>query len=100
MISWKFQVRAYLNLKVDALNRIPYELNPVFTQQDYQLIMLSSNVAQLVYKATIKRPDSTITNYSLRNSIWKNDGGKWQMIFHQGTPCEPFEISRADCINK
>ena len=25
---------------------------------------------------------------SLRSSIWKRYGDKWQMIFHQGTKCE------------
>lgn len=26
--------------------------------------------------------------YSLRSSIWKIEGGKWKIIFHQGTICK------------
>ena len=79
--------------KVDALNRIPSETSPEFTQQNYELRVLSENVMQLIYKATIKCPNSTVIKHSMRNSVWKYNGSLWQMAFHQGTPCEPFTIS-------
>lgn len=81
--------------KSHALSRIPSEVSPVFTQQDHELRVLGSNVAQLIYKATIQRPGDKSISYSQRNSIWKLNEGVWQMWFHQGTPCEPFEIDFA-----
>lgn len=79
--------------KSHALNRIPNEVSPIFTQQDHELRIISKDIAQLIYKATIQKPGEKKVFYSLRNSIWKLKGNKWQMLYHQGTPCEPFEIS-------
>jgi len=82
--------------KSHALSRIPDEISPVFTQQDYELRVLNDDIAQLIYRATVKRENDNEIAYSQRNSIWKLTDKKWQMLFHQGTPCEPFEI----CFNK
>ncbi|WP_062268525.1 DUF4440 domain-containing protein [Endozoicomonas arenosclerae] len=79
--------------KSHALSRIPGEISPIFTQQDYEVRILDKGLAQLIYKATIQRPNEESISYSIRNSIWKLNGGIWQMLFHQGTPCEPFKIS-------
>lgn len=79
--------------KAHALNRIPDEVAPTFTQQDYEVRILGEELAQLIYKATVQRPNEEFKSYSLRNSIWKLNGEVWQMLFHQGTPCEPFEVS-------
>jgi len=78
--------------KPHALSRIPDEASPFFTQQDYELTVLSENVAQLIYRATVKRENEKKVAYSLRNSIWKMTDGEWQMLFHQGTLCEPFDV--------
>lgn len=82
--------------KSHALSRIPDEISPEFTQQDYELRVLSESVAQLVYRATIKLQNEETIAYSQRNSIWKLTDGKWQILFHQGTPCQPFSI----CFNQ
>lgn len=76
--------------KSHALERIPGEVSPIFTQQDYELRILGSDVAQLIYKATVQKPGDDNVSYSQRNSIWKLNNGEWQMLFHQATPCEPF----------
>jgi hypothetical protein len=54
------------------------------------LRMLAPDLAQLLYRATILKPNEFITRYSLRSSLWKEEDGRWQLIFHQGTPCEAF----------
>ncbi|MDH5432660.1 MAG: DUF4440 domain-containing protein [Gammaproteobacteria bacterium] len=78
--------------KAHALSRIPHEVSPDFWQQDFSLNKFKNTLAQLVYKAAIKHPDSEEIKYSRRSSIWRFNGDVWQMIFHQGTLCEPFEI--------
>ncbi len=79
--------------KSHALNRIPSEEIPEFTLQDYQLRVLGKNLVQLIYKASIKRQNQDVIDYSLRNSIWKLIEEKWQMLFHQGTQCQPFVVN-------
>ena len=74
--------------KTDVLKRLPTETPPVISQQDFACRVLAEALAQLTYRATIQRADNN-PSYSLRSSIWRFDGEKWQMVFHQGTPCGP-----------
>ncbi len=76
--------------KKEVLRQLPQEKCPEFSATAFELRLLSSDVAQLVYKASMKKPSEFITRYSLRSSLWKQSQGRWQLIFHQGTPCEPF----------
>ncbi|WP_298772305.1 DUF4440 domain-containing protein [uncultured Shewanella sp.] len=77
--------------KSDALNRIPDEMSPEFTQQDYAITMLASNVVLLTYRATIKKFGKSEMAYSMRSSIWRFNDGHWRMVFHQGTPTPAFD---------
>ncbi|MNO19890.1 hypothetical protein D3C76_96340 [compost metagenome] len=36
--------------------------------------------------ATYKTFNAKNGGYTLRSSIWRCKGGRWQMLFHQGTP--------------
>ena len=76
--------------KADVLARLPTETPPAITQQDFDCRVLADGLAQLTYRATIQRTDDNSPTYSVRSSICRFDGEKWQMIFHQGTACEPF----------
>ena len=76
--------------KADVLERLPTETPPAITQQDFDCRVLADGLAQLTYRATIKRAENQSPSYSVRSSIWRFDGEKWQMIFHQGTACNPF----------
>lgn len=77
--------------KAEALADVPSEVPTRFHQQDFQLRMLADDVAMLTYRATIRRPTDAPPKYSLRCSIWKHNGKRWQMTFHQGTLCPAFE---------
>lgn len=76
--------------KADVLERLPAETPPVITQQDFDCRVLADGLAQLTYRATILRAENESPSYSVRSSIWRFDGEKWQMVFHQGTVCGPF----------
>jgi len=76
--------------KEEVMARLPGEVPPEFTASDFKLRELSSNVVQLVYRATMKKITDDGIRYSLRSSIWKLNNEVWQMEFHQGTPCESF----------
>lgn len=53
---------------------------------EFRLTQLAEGVALLTYRAhrgaTAARPSAD----SLRSSLWRLGDGRWQMVFHQGTP--------------
>lgn len=51
---------------------------------DFQCRMLSDAVALLTYKAL--HIEASVETRTLRSSIWKFEHGRWQLVFHQGTP--------------
>ena len=77
--------------KKEALERLPAELPPQISAFEYKLRHLAPNYAQLLYKAVMVKGGETTATYSLRCSIWSLINGRWQMLFHQGTLCKPFE---------
>lgn len=79
--------------KADVLQRLPTETPPVISQQDFDCRVLADGLAQLTYRATMQRVENQSPSYSVRSSLYRFDGEKWQMIFHQGTACEPFDMA-------
>jgi hypothetical protein len=66
---------------VNALiNETPYTLNAA----DFELSLLSKDIALLKYKTKTNFGNNLI-NTTKRSSLWKNEGSKWKMVFHQGT---------------
>ncbi len=60
--------------------------------QDYQCIQLEPSVQLLIYKSAWITNDQAVSGFAKRSSIWVFTGDKWQMKYHQGTPCAEFEI--------
>lgn len=77
--------------KQEVLKRLPQESPPEFSSRDFQLRPLSDNIVQLIYKATMLKAGAAQISYSLRSSLWQHNGDHWQMLFHQGTLCPPFD---------
>jgi len=55
------------------------------TAHDVQVRMLADGVALITYR-TVRHPPYASVTQSRRSSIWKSIDGRWQMVFHQGTP--------------
>jgi hypothetical protein len=53
---------------------------------DLSVRSLAANVTLVTYRAVGRDPASGNEWHSLRSSVWKLTDGRWQMIFHQGTP--------------
>ncbi|KSV61838.1 DUF4440 domain-containing protein [Ensifer sp. ENS07] len=51
---------------------------------NYALTPISKDAVLLTYETKTSYSDGS-TRCVLRSSIWKHDGAKWQMFFHQGT---------------
>ncbi len=71
--------------KKEALESLPDEENIEIKATDFEFRLLSNEIAHITYKSNLFDESGTHIRTSYRTSIWKYDGIKWQMIFHQGT---------------
>jgi len=53
--------------------------------EEFETKRLSDDIVLVTYKTSKIDPDTGSRFQSLRSSIWKNNSGNWQMMFHQGT---------------
>jgi hypothetical protein len=68
---------------IDSLGKESIDLE--ISVEDFESKYLSNDVVLVTYKTSKINPDSGIRFQSLRSSIWKNNSGRWEMVFHQGT---------------
>ena len=52
----------------------------------FQVMRLASDVALVTYRGNCRFPESDKVSRSLRSSIWRKRNGRWEVVFHQGTP--------------
>ncbi len=64
------------------LERLPEEDKIEMELTGFQAKRLAENVYLTTFRV-LRRNDM---KYSIRSSIWKENKGQWQMVFHQGTP--------------
>lgn len=60
--------------------------------QDYEIIPLEPSTHLLLYRTVWIDELGNKTHYAKRSSIWSFNGENWQLKYHQGTPCEAFEL--------
>jgi len=53
---------------------------------DFSTRSLSSDTVLVTYRLVVQRGTAELQVHSIRASIWKSINGRWQMVFHQGTP--------------
>jgi glyoxylase I family protein len=68
---------------IDALKKESYT---GITITDFNLSLLSENIALVTYTAHHEQKRNVPFSRSIRSSIWKMTDNKWKMVFHQGTP--------------
>ena len=61
--------------------------------QDYEVIELEPNVHLVLYKSANYDENYNYDYYAKRSSIWVLNGKTWKLKYHQGTKCEPFELT-------
>jgi hypothetical protein len=60
---------------------VPYPIE----SSGFACAMVTPDVALLTY-ATVSLPPGQPPRHSLRSSIWRLEGDRWRIVFHQGTP--------------
>lgn len=74
---------------IDALSKEHLDENqPVRSAHDFLAQKLSDGLVHVTYRSVRKFPDTGREQSALRSSIWKFIDGRWQMMFHQGTPTQ------------
>ena len=60
----------------------------------YSLRSISADAVLLTYRTCRMERDGS-ERYVLRSSIWAQRGGRWQLVFHQGTIAPPEGLGRS-----
>ena len=72
--------------KQDCFVNLPAAPEIEFVMTDFSIRELAPDLVQTFFKTEKTVVGTDKVGYSMRNSIWKKENGKWKMIFHQGTP--------------
>ena len=75
-----------LSTKNDCLINLPAAPEIHFEMTDFSARLLAPDLVQTFFKTKKTIVDTNESSISIRNTIWKNENGKWKMVFHQGTP--------------
>ena len=73
--------------KASVLEVVPAESGLAFSLQDFAATELAPDLVHTTFRLSIRDPNSE--RHSLRSSLWIRRSGRWQILFHQGTPCDP-----------
>ena len=65
------------------------EAAPPIISRDYAFRSISPDAVLVTYRSVRQAGESDPERHTLRSSIWQRIDGRWQMIFHQGTPTIP-----------
>jgi hypothetical protein len=60
--------------------------------QHYECTQLEPSVQLLRYESALVNESGEASDFAKRCSIWAFTGSGWQLKYHQGTPCEPFDL--------
>ncbi|NEQ28145.1 MAG: nuclear transport factor 2 family protein [Microcoleus sp. SIO2G3] len=75
----------------DTLAMLPTETEEKkIHAQDFAVQPLSDSIMLLTYRSAHVNPLGGLIRHTNRSSIWRLDSTGWQMVFHQGTPTDPF----------
>jgi hypothetical protein len=68
------------------LEDVPDEAPFRWSMEDFAVRLLAPGVALTTYRLSVGSVEGTDVRTTLRSSVWVQRGGRWVMIFHQGTP--------------
>jgi hypothetical protein len=74
-----------LSRKSDCLANLPSAPEIKFEMTNFNIRELAPDSVQTFFETKKTIVSTGKISYSQRSSIWKNEAGKWKMIYHQGT---------------
>lgn len=72
--------------KAQVLGLLPDSTMAEMTIFNFDIKVLALNIVQTTFRISINDSKNEEKKYSIRSSIWRFQDGKWQIVFHQGTP--------------
>ena len=72
--------------KAAVVDEVPAQSGLVLTLSDFVAVRLAPDLVHTTFRVSISEAGSI--RHSLRSSLWTSRSGRWQMLFHQGTPCD------------
>lgn len=70
--------------KEEIMKMLPQEIPAKIHAFAFETRPLAAGLVQLIYQTAVQR-DPQPPRRAVRSSIWQNIGGRWQIIYHQGT---------------
>ena len=78
----------------DTLAMLPLEIEaPQIHAQDFAVHELADSIVLLTYRSAHMDSSGELFRHTNRSSIGRLNSTCWQMVFHQGTPTDPFDQS-------
>lgn len=74
--------------KQQVIAALQFERAETYTLNAFATRLLGSDVILATYRVARRSQSSTNPEHSLRSSIWRYQGERWQLLFHQGTPTD------------
>jgi len=59
-----------------------------YTLDEFNIRLLGPDVILATYRIARRSEPSANPTHSLRSSLWRYQGERWQLLFHQGTPTD------------
>lgn len=79
--------------RADIFELLSNEIPPAKVHaQGFTAFELAPSVVLLTYQSAHVSHAGSVERHTNRSSIWRFNDSRWQMVFHQGTPCEAFEL--------
>ena len=72
--------------KQQIVESLPHSPTVRMTIKDFETKALAPDVVLTTFRVVKHNEPRSEMRHSLRSSIWKHIDGRWQMVFHQGTP--------------
>lgn len=72
------------------------DAHPAVQPDAFAVSALADDVALLTYRSAQVAADGTLTQHTLRMSVWVWTEGAWRMRYHQGTPAAEAWPAAAD----
>jgi hypothetical protein len=72
--------------KTRVLDEVPAQSGLSFSLSEFAAVELAPQLVHTTFRLSTR--DAGAERHSLRSSLWISRSGRWQMLFHQGTPCD------------
>jgi hypothetical protein len=72
--------------KGDAIKLLPTLPDLQYEIQRFQALALSTDLLLVTYELESRQQGEHVPRRSMRSSLWRRREGRWQILFHQGTP--------------